>query len=290
MRPNQSQTALWNGSLAEHWIAECARYDTMHQHLTDLLLNAAHIRATDQILDVGCGSGSTTLASAELATNGCATGIDVSTALLAVARNRAQRTTTHFIEADAQTFPFPRASFDVAISKFGVAFFDDPEVAFANLAWSLKDGGRLAFICWRAPADNESAVVPAAALAPFLHPADDALAVATNKATPPGPFSLASADETERLLSNAGLGAITVEKADVPMHMGDTPDDVATYMLQQPQMKNAVCPVDLPEAKTALVNALAEYTTDSGVEFKAAVWLVTASVNSRRQNSSCSVQ
>ena len=33
-------------------------------------------------------------------------------------------------------------------------FFDDPAAAFANLRKALRRGGRLAFLCWRARAEN----------------------------------------------------------------------------------------------------------------------------------------
>ena len=51
----------------------------------------------------------------------------------------------------------PGGAFDVAISQFGVMFFDEPETAFANIRRQLVSGGRLAFACWhrcRVPGDR----------------------------------------------------------------------------------------------------------------------------------------
>jgi SAM-dependent methyltransferase len=51
----------------------------------------------------------------------------------------------YFAAGDAQIYPFPEGGFDVAISRFGLMFFDDPKVGFSNLAEALVTGGRLAF-------------------------------------------------------------------------------------------------------------------------------------------------
>src|SRR3954471_5371791 len=88
------------------------------------------------VLDVGCGTGATTLAVArQLAPAGGCTGLDISEPMLARARTRAERAgiPAAFIRADAQDYPFEPASFDMIVSRFGVMFFDDPVRAFTNL-------------------------------------------------------------------------------------------------------------------------------------------------------------
>ena len=68
-----------------------------------------------------------------------------------------------------QTDPLPGAPFDVAVSQFGVMFFDDPVAAFANIRAHLRPGGRLAFACWQRLQDNRWHF--ASAVAEFLPPA-----------------------------------------------------------------------------------------------------------------------
>src|SRR5262249_60556004 len=85
------------------------------------------------VLDVGCGTGGTTLAVARvLEASGRCVGIDVSEPMIAVARGRAERAgnSARFIAANAQSHEFESASFDMIISRFGVMFFDDPIDAF----------------------------------------------------------------------------------------------------------------------------------------------------------------
>ena len=82
-------------------------------------------------------------------------GVDISAPLLALARQRAvDVANVSFVEADAQTATPPGAPFDAVFSRFGVMFFDQPEVAFANLHQATSPAGRLAFVCWAAAGEN----------------------------------------------------------------------------------------------------------------------------------------
>ncbi len=98
-------------------------------------------------------------------------GVDVSRPMLELASERAQaedlRSVTLHL-ADASTFPFDEAEFDLAFSRFGVMFFDDPVTAFTNVRRSLATGGRLACLSWRPLADRVCTLVALLALtAPF---------------------------------------------------------------------------------------------------------------------------
>src|SRR6185503_10080916 len=104
--------------------------------------------SASRVLDVGCGTGSTTLAVARLlqAKGGC-TGIDISGPMIAAARARAKQegTPARFIQANAQTHAFEPASFDMIVSRFGVMFFSDPVQAFANLRHAATNDAELRF-------------------------------------------------------------------------------------------------------------------------------------------------
>jgi len=78
---------------------------------------------------------------------------------------RATANATQREKWNAQTYPFPAASFDVVFSRFGTMFFDDRVAAFQNLRSALRRGGRLAFVCWPAPRKNQFVTIPLAAAA-----------------------------------------------------------------------------------------------------------------------------
>ena len=116
--------------------------------------NAAITRAGpnpgERVLDVGCGTGGTTMALADaVGPNGHVLGVDISAPLLLRARERAAgRRQIQFLQADAQTAAFARDQ-DLMFSRFGLMFFSDPLAAFRNLASALKPGGCFTFVCWR---------------------------------------------------------------------------------------------------------------------------------------------
>jgi SAM-dependent methyltransferase len=110
-------------------------YDAELRLHNQVLRRACGVRRHDHVLDVGCGTGQTTRQAARTATAGSALGVDLSAPMIDRARELAQaqglRNVT-FERADAQVHRFPPEQFDLAISRFGTMFFDDPAAA---LGW-----------------------------------------------------------------------------------------------------------------------------------------------------------
>ncbi len=184
---NVDQAASWDGPEGAHWSAHADHYDTsLREHLV-LLQDVAGIRPHESVLDIGCGNGTSTIDAARAASDGRALGVDLSSAMLARARQVAAGagvTNVEFLRADAQVHPFGESRFDVAMSRFGVMFFADPAAAFANIAGTLKPGGRIAWIVWRPLAENE-----------FFSAVRDAISAGRDLPPPPpglpSPFGLA---------------------------------------------------------------------------------------------------
>src|SRR5262249_10746266 len=135
---------------------------------TAALLASADPRAADRVLDVGCGTGATTRACAHRATDGDVVGVDLSSAMLRRARERAVAEDLHnvtFEQGDAPVHAFAQERFDLVVSRFGVMFFGDPVAAFANLHRATVPGGRFAAVVWRSVEHNDWVALPRAALA-----------------------------------------------------------------------------------------------------------------------------
>ena len=154
---NRAQLAYWNGPMGHLWAQVHAKRDHDHAPMTEALLALAAAASGEHVLDIGCGSGTTALRLAEqVGTEGSVTGIDLSGPMLAVAERRAResKSQARFIEADVTDYPFSPQTFDLAFSQFGVMFFADPAASLANVFAAMKEGGRLAFVCWRASTEN----------------------------------------------------------------------------------------------------------------------------------------
>jgi ubiquinone/menaquinone biosynthesis C-methylase UbiE len=209
---NDEQTALWNGPAGRAWVEAQQLLDQMFKPFEDLFVEAVATRSGGQVLDVGCGTGSTTLAIARrLKATGRSVGIDISEPMLATARTRAEQegTPAIFICANAQTHAFESASFDMIISRFGVMFFDDAVRAFTNLRRAARDGAELRFIAWRSAAENPFMTTAERAAAPLLP------TLPARRPDAPGQFAFADQHKVYAILEESGWAEIDIQPLDL---------------------------------------------------------------------------
>jgi SAM-dependent methyltransferase len=275
---NAEQRDYWNSEEGAVWVREQDRYDEMLAPFTPALLDAAAPGAADTIVDVGCGTGVTTIAAARLAIDGQVTGYDISGPMIEGARRRAANqgvTNVRFDVADAQTDALG-SRVDVVLSRFGVMFFDDPLVAFANLRAALAPGGRLAFACWQPLFSNQWMTIPALAVAEHVA-LPDPPAPGT-----PGPFSLGDAEHLRAILVGAGFADASITPFETSLLLGGvgSVDDAVTFLRSTGMGRTLLreAPVDAVEAALAGVRAaLAPHHDGDGVRLGSAAWIVTAS-------------
>ncbi len=271
---NAEQAEDWNGASGREFIEQHARHERMLGQLTARLLAAAQIRDAENVLDIGCGCGDTTILAARATGSGQALGADFSRIQVAEARRLAAAAgaaNARFEVADAQVHPFGAGVFDVVLSSFGVMFFDDPAAAFANLRKALRRGGRLAFVCWRTREEN-----------PIFTTGFAGTAAVLGLREPPGPsaaFSLAGSGRVSALLSGAGFGGIEFAKVDEPMLIGRDVDDVLEYERASPtatEILAGLSPAQAAGLTRQVRDRLAVYASPDGVTMPGAAWLVTA--------------
>jgi SAM-dependent methyltransferase len=167
--PNAAQIAYWNSEAGPRWVAMQERMDALLAPLLHAALERARPEAGERVLDIGCGCGATLLELAgRIGSGGSVLGVDVSAPMLGRARERVQANALAHVRltlSDAATHAFAPGAFNLAFSRFGVMFFDDPVGAFANIRTALAATGRLVFVCW-APAAGQSLVAHAAGRCP----------------------------------------------------------------------------------------------------------------------------
>jgi SAM-dependent methyltransferase len=112
------------------------------------LVKFAKVRAGQNVLDLGCGTGVVAITAARIGARVC--GVDLTPELLERARENAGIATVEidFREGDAETLPFGNTAFDVVLSQFGHMFAPRPEVAIGEMLRVLKPGGIIAFTTW----------------------------------------------------------------------------------------------------------------------------------------------
>ena len=279
---NEDQAAYWNGDEGSHWVTGQSRYEGMLEPFVDVVLDAAELASGDRVLDIGCGSGATTLAAARrVAPAGTALGVDISAPLLECARRGAESTgvtNASFMLGDAQVAALDPQAHDAALSRFGVMFFEDPVAAFANIRGAVRPGGRLAFVAWRPVSENEWFSLPMRTFADFAPPGS----VPAGPPAGPGPFAFADEGYVRHVLTDAGWRAIDIATRDVDVLYGGrgTIDDVVHFVETGRAGKLLLSQLDAAtrgRALDALRRAFEPYATKDGVGMTAAAWVVTAS-------------
>jgi len=135
-RLNADQIAYWNDQAAQHWTERPAGPDTLLAPVSDILIDRAKPEAGEQIVDVGCRlRGHHHCVSRERSARPVMSSeIDVSAPMLARARQIAPAgMPVDFVLADRNRIPVVSASLDLMVSRFGVMFFAEPAVSFANM-------------------------------------------------------------------------------------------------------------------------------------------------------------
>lgn len=270
---SQDMAAYWDRA-GKVWVEQQGLLDRIYQPIARAVVEAADLRNGEAVLDVGCGSGATTFEAAwRVGPTGRAVGVDISPALVELARRRAGEDGlegAEFLLADAQSHAF-QATFDAIVSRFGVMFFPDPVAAFANLRKALKPGGRLAFACWRGPEDNAMAVVPLTAAAPFLPEAPGFQKDA------PGRFGFADPGRVRAILAASGWRDVVIDPLDDPTPV--CADELLTMSLRVGPLNPILSGQDetVREAvREAVTRALEPYVKDGVASMNSACWLVTA--------------
>jgi ubiquinone/menaquinone biosynthesis C-methylase UbiE len=270
---NSEQIALWNDTAGRAWVDTQRTLDAVLAPFERLLVAAVAASQAKRVLDVGCGTGSTTLAIARQAgPDGSAVGVDISEPMIELARRRAERegARPHFICADAQTYAFDE-SFDMIVSRFGVMFFDDPVRAFANLRRAATRGARLHTIVWRGAADNPFMTTAERAAAPFLPQ------IPTRKADEPGQFAFADRARVNAILHDAGWSEIDIQPLDVECTLPQS--ELTEYVTRLGPLGRVLPQLDEQSRKRILAAVLAafdSYVHGANVRFTAACWIVRA--------------
>lgn len=278
--PNSQQIEYWNESSGPRWVEMGDVIDAQIQPLGEVAMDRAQIARGERVLDIGCGCGQTTL---ELSTRvgpiGSVLGLDISKPMLERADQRAREgghANVAFQQADAQTFEFPSADFDVLFSRFGVMFFSSPVDAFSNLRSTLRPGGRLTFVAWRELGRNPWMLLPLTAAAKHLPPTD-----APPDPHAPGPFAFADRDRVTTILQQSGFEKIEHESLEMDLLVGGgrSLDQTVEFLLNLGPTGAALAQAG-PDLRDQVMNEIHEVITpyhgDDGVRMPSATWVVSA--------------
>ena len=275
---NIKQKQFWSGAGGDVWVDKQREMDIMLNPLGERAIQGLDLSGERKILDIGCGCGATTLEIAKIVNQGEVIGVDISEPMLERATKTASDmmlTNTSFQVKDVQVDEMPRSYFDIAFSRFGVMFFEDPFEAFKNINHSLKDNGQLSFVCWQHASLNPWQSLSIQVIKEFL----DLPAPAPKS---PGPFAFEDKSYINEILTESGFRDIEIKdnQEDIVMFSGKSIREACEdYLTINPvvteMLKNS--PTELrEEILEALIGKFSDFHNNEGLLFPSATWIVTA--------------
>ncbi len=207
---NAEQKEFWE-QFADLWVTHQTKLDALMAPVLSGVLGRAALEPGQRVLDVGCGTGLSTLQAAQIVgPKGFVEGIDISEPMLTRARSNAKGVkNARFVTADAAAHPFRFAEFDAVISRFGVMFFIDPVKAFSNMRRGMKPGAKITMASWSHLNVNPWFQVPMYAAKQRLG------APPPLDADAPGPLAFRDIDRVCNILSEAGFVTASGEAAEL---------------------------------------------------------------------------
>ncbi len=272
-----NQRIFWNSEATRRWVTEQTRIDRMFTAVTEAILDSAAPSRGESVLDIGCGTGTILLKMAEaVGPDGQVLGVDISEQQLALARQRiaaAGTTWARVLLDDAGTHDFPAASFDLAVTRFGVMFFADPIAAFSNIRRAMQPGGRLALAVFRPGPDNPWATASLAAIRHLVTPP-----------APPGPeepgqFSWGDPGRVRRILDGAGFRDVALTPLDLEFKVGANATEAAEFAMfigQGARLLHGLPDTTREAARSAFEAFFTTYEGPGGVSLPGGLWLVSA--------------
>lgn len=273
MIETMTQEQLWNGHAGSAWVALQETLDRLFRPFETALVDAVVDQGARNILDIGCGTGATTIAIARaLGDQGRATGGDLSQPMIDLARRRAAGAgvNAQFVAGDAARIA-PPTSFDMAVSRFGIMFFADPVAAFVRIRGMLAPGAQLTAFTWRARAENPFMTCAERAAAPLLPP------LPAQAIDAPGQFAFADPDRVKTILTDAGWSAVALTPIDATCEMPAT--ELDAYLTQMGRIGVVLQQLDAASRApilSTLRQAFAPFVKGEIVRFTAACWRIDA--------------
>ena len=275
---NKNQRDFWSGKGGDIWVERQNAMDTMLSHLGEAALNKLNLNEGENVLDIGCGCGNTTLNIAKrISPDGQVTGLDISEPMLKRAKESANEmsiSNASFNCVDVQTDDIGEEVYSAAFSRFGVMFFEDPIAAFHNINKSLITGASLSFVCWQSPALN-----PWQSL--FIEAVKKYVDLPSPPPRSPSPFAFMESEYVSSILEESNFQNIMIEghEAEVNMFSGRSlSDSVKDYISINPVV-SGMLKDSTEQEKTEIINSAIEafspYYSAKGLMFPSATWLVT---------------
>lgn len=200
--------------------------DRADAHISERLVELAGAQPGSRVLDIAAGYGEPALTAARaVGPDGRVVATDISAEMLTFARERAAAAgleNLDFVQSDAASLSFPPASFDAAVSRWGIIFDPAAEAAAARIRSLLRPGARIAISSWGQPEEVPFLSLP-------MRTTVQRFGISPPPAGTPGPLSRPTPDAIGGLLAGGGFSNVEVERQVVTFPFA-SPADFTAYV------------------------------------------------------------
>jgi SAM-dependent methyltransferase len=254
-----AQHRNWD-SAAVGWKEWSEFNDRADRHISERLVELAGVRPGSRVLDVAAGYGEPALTAARRAgPEGSVVATDISAEMLAFGRERAAAAglgNVEFVESDASSLDFPPASFDAAVSRWGIIFEPDAEAAAGRIRGFLRPGARMAIASWGEPDQVPFLSIP-------MRTTRERLGVPPPPPGTPGPLSRPTPAAIGGLLEGGGFSEVAVEQGEVTFEF-DSPEQFTAYVRAISAPIRAMIEQHAGEAQEEAWEAITQAAADAG--------------------------
>ena len=250
----------------KHWDAAAAGWarwsefnDSADRHISERLVELAGVQPGSRVLDVAAGYGEPALTAARKAgPQGRVVATDISAEMLAFGRERAAAaglTNVEFMQSDASSLDLPGASFDAAVSRWGIIFEPDADAAAGRIRGFLEPGARMAISSWGEPDRVPFLSLP-------MRTTMKRLGMPPPPPGTPGPLSRPTPAAIAALLEGGGFSDVAVEQDEVAYEF-DSPEHFTAYIRAISATIRAMIEQHAGDAEEEASNAITKAAADA---------------------------
>jgi ubiquinone/menaquinone biosynthesis C-methylase UbiE len=262
---------------AAAWRKWNPQFMVMSRAATEAIIQAAHITAGMQVLDLASGTGEPALALAEaVGSQGHVTATDLVPEMLMITEEYArQRGLTNLTctPADAEALPFPAQRFDAVTCRFAIMAFPNVGQALRDIRRVLKPGGRATFVAWGPFEQNPFFTTTVGIFMRHVQPPPP----------PPGtptPFTFATGGTLSAALQEAGFTQVQEETRTIPWGFPGSAAQCWEYIREAtaPAFRRffeALAPDQHAQVISEVLQAIGRYDDGQQVNFPAVIVIGT---------------